>query len=133
MCKSAIYVVNTASQSVAVNGTVALGSAIRKFGCAVNLNGNSVLLDEAGYYAVDVSVTAAPTTAGTVTITLYNNGVAVPGATASAAVSTAGNPVNLSFESLVRVGCNGNTGVLTVVLSGTASTVTNIAEVVTKI
>lgn len=133
MCKSAIYVVNTAAQSVAVGGTIALGSAIRRFGCAVNLNGNSVLLDEAGYYTVDVSIVAAPTTAGTVTATLFNNGVAVPGATASAAVSTAGNPVNLSFESMVRVGCNGNTGVLNVVLTGTASTVTNIAEVVTKI
>ena len=133
MCKSAIYVVNTAAQTVAVNGTIALGSAVRRFGCAIDLNGNSVLLDEAGYYDIAISIVAEPTAAGTVTAVLYNNGVAVPGATASATAAAANDPVNLSIDGMVRVGCNGNTGVLTVVLIGTESVVTNIAEVVTKI
>lgn len=133
MSKSAIYVANTGAQAVAVGGTLSLGSIIRRFGCAVDLVGNGVNLTAPGYYAVNVSVTAAPTAIGTVTATLFDNGVAVPGATASAAVSTANNPVNLSFESLVRVLCNGGSGSLSVVLTGTAANVTNVAMVVEKL
>lgn len=133
MSKSAIYVANTGAQAVAVGGTLSLGSIIRRFGCAVDLVGNGVNLTAPGYYAVNVSVTAAPTAIGIVTATLFDNGVAVPGATASAAVSTANNPVNLSFESLVRVLCNGGSGSLSVVLTGTAANVTNVAMVVEKL
>lgn len=133
MSKSAIYVVNNSAQTLAVGNTVALGVVNRRFGCAIDLNGNSVTLDDQGYYDVNVSVTAAPTAAGTVTITLFNNGVAVPGATASNATTVGGNPVNVSFESLVRVFCGANAGALTIVLTGSAATVSNVALVVTKI
>ena len=79
------------------------------------------------------SVTAAPTAAGTVTVSLFRNNVAVPGATASAAVSTAGNPVNLSIAALVREFCCGDDSALTLVLSGAASTVSNVAVVAERI
>lgn len=133
MSRSAIYVANTGAQSVAVGGTIGLGGIVRRFGCAVDLNGNSINATEQGYYDVNVSVTAAPTVAGTVTATLFNNGVAVPGATASASVSTAGNPLNLSFESIVRVPCCGSSAALSVILTGTAATVSNVAVVVEKL
>lgn len=133
MSRSAIYVANTGAQSVPVGGIVGLGGIVRRFGCAADLNGNTVNITEPGYYDVNVSVTAAPTAVGTVTATLFNNGVAVPGATASASVSTAGNPVNLSFESVVRVPCGGNSGALSVILTGSAATVTNVAMVVEKL
>ena len=98
-CKSAIFTANTAAQTVPVGGTLALGSIIRRYGCDLNLNGNSITINgcnDAGYYDVKASITAAPTAAGTVTASLFRNGVAIPGATASAAVSTAGNPVTLT-------------------------------------
>ena len=133
MSKSAIYTANTTAQTVAAGGTIALGSIIRRFGCSVNLNGNGINLKDGGYYDVDVSVTAAPAAVGTVTVTLFRNGVAVPGATASAAVSTANNPVNLSITALVRENCCGDDSTLTLVLTGTASSVTNAAVVVEKI
>ena len=133
MSKSAIYVVNNSAQTLAVGNTVALGVVNRRFGCAIDLNGNSVTLDDQGYYDVNVSVTAAPTAAGTVTVTLFNNGVAVPGATASATAAAAGDPVNVSFESLVRVFCGASTASLTLVLTDASSTVSNVALVVTKI
>lgn len=133
MSRSAIYVANIGDQAVPVGGTVALGGIVRRFGCALDLNGNAINITEQGYYDVDISVTAEPTAAGTVTATLYNNGVAVPGATASASVSTAGNPLNLSLTSIVRVPCGGNSGSLSVILTGSASTVTNIATVVEKL
>ena len=133
MSKSAIYVVNSGAQSVPVDGTIGLGGVVRRFGCAIALSGNSVTIDEAGYYDINVSITAEPTVAGTITVTLFNNGVAVPGATASATAAAAGDPVNLSFQSVLRVFCGANTGSLTLVLTGGAANITNSAIVVNKI
>jgi hypothetical protein len=132
-CKSAIYTANTSPQSVASGGTIALGSVQRRFGDSIRLNGNGITLAERGYYDVDVSVTAAPLVAGTVVVSLYSNGVAVPGAVASGSVTTAGNPVSLSFPAIIRVACCGNPPVLTLTLTGNASTVTNAAVSVAKL
>lgn len=133
MSRSAIYTANTGSQAVAVGGNINLGGIVRRFGCAVDLNGGTINLTEPGYYDVDISITAEPTAAGTVTATLYNGGIAVPGATASATAAAAGDPVNLSVDAMVRVPCCGNSGSLSVVLSGGAATVTNIVAVVEKL
>lgn len=132
-CKSAIFVSNTGAQTVALGGTIDLGSIIRRFGCAVNLNGNGITLGASGYYKTDVSVTAAPTAAGVVTVSLYLDGVAVPGATASATAAAAGDSVVLAFPALVRLVGQNTGGALTLVLSGEASTVENVAVVVEKI
>lgn len=132
-CKSAIYTADTTAQAVAVGGTIALGTIIRRFGCAVNLNGNGITLSEPGYYDVDISITAAPTAAGVVTATLFQDGTAIPGATASGTAAAAGNPVSLSIDALVRVLCNTAASNLTLVLTGSASSVTNVAVTVEKI
>lgn len=142
MSKSAIFTANTVAQTVPVGGTLALGSIIRRYGrdncdCEIlNLNGNSITINgcnDAGYYDVKASVTAAPVAAGTVTVTLFRNGVAVPGATASAAVSTAGNSVALPIVALVREFCCGDDSSLTLVLSGATATVSNVAVVVERV
>lgn len=131
-CSSAIYTANTATQPLFVGNNIGLGTTRRRFGCAIDRNGDSIILKSAGYYEVNASITVAPTAIGTVTATLFRNGVAVPGATASAAVSTANNPVNLSIAALVREPCC-NDAALTLVLTGTNSNVTNVAVVVEKI
>ena len=132
-CKSALYAANTGAQAVAVGGAINPGGIVHRFGSCVALNGNAINIMDAGYYDVDVSVTAAPTAAGTVIITLFKDGVAVPGATSSATAAAAGNPVNLSFSALVRqcCGCAGSS--LSVLLSGAAATVTNIGVVVERV
>ena len=132
-CKSALYTANTGAQTVDVGGTINLGSIVRRFGKCVTLNGTGITIMEKGYYDVDVSVTAAPTAAGTVIVTLYKDGVAVPGATASATAAAAGDPVNLSISALIRhcSACSGTT--LTLVLTGAAASVTNVAVTVERI
>lgn len=132
-CKSALYTANTGAQDVSVGGTINLGSIVRRFGKCVSLNGAGITIMDQGYYDVDVSVTSAPTAAGTVTVTLYKDGVEVPGATASATAAAAGNPVNLSISSLIRhfCACSGTT--LTLVLTGAAASVTNVAVTVERI
>ena len=73
-----------------------------------------------------------PTAAGTVTVTLYQDGVPVPGATASTTVAAVDTTVTVPIDAVVRV-FNCNTSALTVVLTGAASTVNNIAVEVNKL
>lgn len=132
-CKSAIYTAMQTPTDVAVNGVIPLGSLIRRYGCDISLNGNAVNIIGKGYYDVDVSVTVAPTAAGTVTATLIKDGVVVPGATASANAAAAGAPVTLAFPALVRQACCASGSALSLVLTGAASTVSNVALRVQRI
>ena len=74
----------------------------------------------------------APTAAGTVTVTLVKDGVPIPGATASAAAA-AGAPTVLSFPALVRQPCCASGSALSLVLTGAAATVNNVALRVQRI
>lgn len=120
------------SPAVVSCNSLSLGSTIRRFGCSTTLSGNAIALNAPGYYDVDVSVTAIPTAAGTVSVTLFQDGVAVPGAVASATTTAATNSVNLSLSAMVRVLNGSNVSNLTLVISGAASSVTNVAVVVDK-
>lgn len=131
-CKSALYAALQTPTAVAVNGVIPLGSLIRRYGCDIGLNGNAVNLSGAGYYDVDASITANLMAAGTVTVTLYKDGLAVPGATASE-TGTASGTVNLNIPALVRQACCASGSALTLVLSGAAATVTNVALRVQRI
>lgn len=105
--KAAIYTANSTAATLGANATLPLGAIIRRYGCALDLNGNGVNLLEQGYYAVDASISYAPTAAGAVTVTLMADGVAVPGATATATAAAAGDTVNLSIVGMVKRCCNG--------------------------
>ena len=137
MSKAAIYTVNSGAQAVAVGGTINLGSIVRRFGrecCdpSINLNGSSITLNEPGYYDIDVAVTALPTAAGPVTITVFQDGSAIPGSTNTTTAAAAGNPVNVASLPMVRVRC-GSASSISVVLANGAGTVANISVKVIKI
>ena len=135
MSKSIIYTANNSAQNVAVNGTLNLGTVIRRYGCNLNLSGDAIQVAGTGYYDIDASITLAPTAAGNVTITVYKDGLLIPGATASETVAAANDLVNLSIAAVVRENCGCCDGIsnLTFVLTGTAASVTNIAVSVEKL
>ena len=132
-CKSLIYTAMQTPTAVAVNGIIPLGTIVRRYGCNCNLNGNGIAINGQGYYDVDVSVEAVPDAAGTVTVQLLKDGVAVPGATAAATVAAAADVVTLAFPATVRLGCCSTGSVLTLLLTSAASTVNNVAARVEKI
>lgn len=136
-CKSALYAAMQTPSAVAVGGVIPLGSLIRRYGCDVSLNGNAVNItggnQSAGYYDVDASLTVAPTAVGTVTVTLFKDGVAVPGATASATAAAADDALNLNITALVRQVCCAAGSALTLVLTGAAASVDNVALRVQRI
>lgn len=105
MSRSLIQVANQSVQAINENSIINLGSTQRRFGCNLRLSGNAIEVNGEGYYEVDASVSVAPTTAGAVTVALYNNGVQVPGAIAYDYASTAAEPVTVSIVSTIRHGC----------------------------
>lgn len=131
-CKSAIYTANTASTVVAVGSAIPLGSIIRRFGCGVSYNGNAISLNERGYYDIDVGVTFTAAEAGNVTITVYQDGVAVPGATATITTATT-QFESVTIPAIVRVLNSCASSQITVVVSGTAATFSNVAVTVEKL
>lgn len=133
MSKSALYTALTTPTSVSSGSIIPLGTTIRRFGCNVSQDGNTISIKGKGYFLVNVSVTAAPADVGAVTATLNKDGVPVTSATASGSVSTAANPTALPITAIVRNACDCDSSILSLVLSGQASTVQNVAVTVVKL
>mgnify|MGYP006968327047 CR=1 FL=1 len=132
MSKAAIYTANTTTNAVAVGNLIPLGSTIRRYGCNLRQDGNSINAIGAGYYLVSVSATVAPTAAGAVTITGQKDGVAIAGATGTTTAAAANAVGNIAFTTIVRnIGCNNS--ILSFVLSGTDSAVSNFAVSVVRL
>lgn len=127
-----IYTANTTAQTVPVGGTVNLGGIKRRTGCALSMSGDTITMHKSGYYDVYVGITATPTAIGTVTATLYQDGVPVSGATASATVATTDTVVSLAFPAVVRLCGECCTSNLTIVMSGVETVVNNIGMKVIK-
>ena len=134
MSKSLIQTANISSQNVAVGSNISLGSVLRRFGCNCRLNGNAIEIEGEGYYTIDVAITATPTVAGNVTVSVLKDGVVIPSATATNSVSTVGNSTTLPINTTVRLGCKcDGASSLTVVLVAGAGVVNNISMRVIKV
>lgn len=134
MSRSAIYVANVSPQNVLEDGTIGLGTIIRRFGCNLNLAGNGIQIQGAGYYDIDASIMVTPTAAGVLTIQVMKDNVPVQGATASFTVE-ADSVYTLPISALVRENCSccDSLSNLTFVLQDVAAEVNNIAVIVEKI
>ena len=133
-CKSAIYTVNSTNADVATTaGTfvqVPLGSVIRRYGSSLRLDGGSILAIGGGYFKVDASLSFTPTGAGPVSVQVRQDGMEVPGLTATAQ-ATAGNPVAIPLAGLIRNCGRDCTSALTLWVDAPGN-VTNLAIVVEK-
>lgn len=131
-CRSALYAANTAAQAVALNGNINMGSVIRRYGCNVGMSSGNAVIAGPGYYDVDTNFTFQSGAAGTAVITLYKDGIAIPGATASAYSGAANVITSVSIPAVIKNAC-GCEQTITAVLTGAAGTINNAAIVVRKI
>lgn len=131
-CNSILFTAMTSPATVAAGGDIPLGNVVRRYGCGATLRGNAISLNGEGYYDADVSVTVIPTAAGTITASLLQDGVAIPGATASATVAATDTSVTLSFPAAVRLLRYSPRATLRLTLSA-AGSVTNAAVTVRKL
>ncbi len=104
MARSLIQTANQSTQAVAAESIIGLGSTQRRYGCDLRLSGNGIEVTGNGYFTADLDVSVSPTAAGPVTVALYKNGTAIPGAIAYT-TGTAGNPVSVSINTTIRRGC----------------------------
>lgn len=131
--KSSLFTRNASSQLLAIGDTIDTGITILKTGNGIYHCGNGIVINGDGNYRILASVTAAPTGAGTITVTAYENGIAIPSATASATAG-AGEQVALPIVTSVTHYCPKNSrSVITFVVTGAAGTVSNISVDVEKI
>ncbi len=133
MSKSAIYTINTTSgTSLASGATYGPTSIVRRFGNNCQMANDGIIINGAGYYSVNATVTVVATAAGAVTASLYQNGQPIAGAIAIAQAAAVGDTVTLPITALVRLNCNCSESSLTVVMS-TAVTSQNLAFKVERI
>lgn len=140
-CKSAIYTANTTPTTLTLtaqqpSATLPLGTTIRRFGCNLQLSGSGILVDGNGYYDVNASVTVTPAAAGNYTVTLFADGVEIPGATQTVTAAAA-STITFNIPALVRLNCCGAATTLTLRLTTTATlpatvTVNNVGITVEK-
>ena len=134
MSKALIYTANTAGAEVAIGNTISVGSIIRRYGRCIDATGSAINLGGPGYYLVDVSASATAAATGDVTISLAQDGVLIPGVTATATVSTINTQtVNLKIVGIVRVMCCDSSSLTIVVGGTTAPTVVNMSVSVVKV
>lgn len=85
---------NFTSQEVITNGIINLGSVYRKFCRRINgiqtftFDGNDINLQQSGMYHITVTATFSASEAGDVVVSLFENGVAVPGVSATETITT---------------------------------------------
>lgn len=135
-CKPAIYVINTSTTPVVANATLPLTSIVRRRTSLIDLGGDAVIVSDKGYkyYLVTVNATFTAPTAGDVTLTLQQNNIAVPGATATETITTANTETrSISFQVIVKTTHCCGLDAFSVLNSGVAATFSNIAVSVAQI
>lgn len=130
--KSSLYAYNLASQTVTAGGPILFTNS-NVTGCSIKqaTTSNSEIINP-GLYDVSVSASVATTgTAGNISIQLFQNGVAVPGAisTANSTAATDVEAVSFSVPIVINPNCcavsNNLPTDLSVVVTGVSATVTN--------
>lgn len=130
-CKSALYMANTALQTVSVGSVINFGSIIRRFGQNLNGSGSSVELMGVGYYDIDANFNLVGTSVGNVIITLYKDGSPIVGATQTVSVAV-GDSYAVSIPCLVREKCCcGST--ITAMVTGESVNISNATITVEKV
>lgn len=130
MCRAIIYAANTNSQTVDDGRVINFGNIVRRYGCNCNVSGGNVIVSGTGYYEIDTDFTFQSGGDGTAVITLYQDGVEIPGGKASLSVAT-DLIYAVSVPAVIRQRC-GCDSTIRAILSGVSGTFTNAAIVVDK-
>jgi len=122
-----IFMTTTVTTDVAANAVIPLTTITRKRGCALQSANNAITLAKVGYYKVSGTVTFTAATTGDYSIGLFRNGTQTLGIESGVTVSTADQTKTLPIEGIVRAFCGEFAPTVTLVNTGTAMTITNVA------
>lgn len=134
--KSTLMAINTAPQTIPVNGFLEY-TASSKTGCSINFtNGSNAIHLNCGLYQINVSAEVLGTDAGEGILQLLRNGAVIPGAEGGATL-TVGDISNIAFSAIIDVPpscrCVNNSTMLQIQLLNVAATVNNVVVTVVKL
>ncbi len=138
---------NFASQEVIENGIVNLGTVYRRYCRRINGNrtfefdNSEIVLQQTGLYHITAVATASGAVAGDITLSLYENGLAIPGAVSTETITTPDTEFRtLTIDYYVLVdsasvlGCTSTVQkAITLVNTGIEATYTNVVVNVDKV
>ena len=138
---------NVTTQDVVVNGNVELGSVYRRYCKRINgtrtfdFIGEDVILQQNGIYHITITAVVSAAEARNVTLSLFENGVAAPGAFATETITTPTTELRtltIDYYALVDttcvLGCNSTVAKeLSLVNTGIAATYTNVVMNIDKV
>ena len=130
---------NSTAQAVDVGAAYVFDTNRIVTGCTVGHipGATSFTLNKSGYYYVTFNTTFTTEATGNVIVELQNGGTAVPGATATETITTAGDVKSISFATIIKVlpSCCAidNTATLTFVVDGIALNATTATVQITKL
>ena len=129
--KSLLYTTNGSAQVVIAGGTTLnVGSVIRRYGNNANVVDGNVAVQGSGFYNIDAHIDISADAIGTMTITLYKDGIAIPGASTTISTEATGR-YSIEIPATIRqVCCQMST--ITIEVSGGAGTVNSVSVRVVK-
>ena len=128
-----IELVNTTQISLTANQQIPVGGVTAQSNSSATLTNDSIQINRPGYYGVSGQFTVTGTAAGDVTVQLYANGSAIPGALATETLTEGGN-ATLNLSKVVKVlPSNSSSKVALTFKTSTACTLTNAVTEVQRI
>lgn len=126
---ASIFVGTPTAATVAAGGTLPITSIFRRqCGCITQQGADSVILSRPGYYRITATVTFTAPATGVATLTLTQDGQAVPGITASNTIATATTEVStIAVSGIVRVACCSGSSALQLLNAGVAINSSNVS------
>ncbi len=132
MSKSVIYTALTTSTPITNGSIIPLGSIVRRYGCNLDLNGNTIETCGCGYYKVTAVATISAESTTPITVSLQEDGVQVIGASSTITVAGTSDETVLTVIGVVRNKCD-KSSALSFVLTGADATIDNMALIVEKL
>ena len=134
--KSAQVAVNTTAQNVVAAGTTVnvLGNMVTDTGCSIATNNTGFKINASGLYNIRYAITFTAEAAGTLTIQLFKDGVALPCTLVQDTVADASTYTVIVEAPAIVVGtcCNICTNI-TAIVSGVAGTVNYVCASVVRL
>lgn len=135
-CASGIYTVYTGSTAIPTGGYLPAGTTVRRYGKNLAQAGDGILLDGAGYYLINanVAVTGAGTgtTAGTVTLTLTEDGTPIQGGLSSVTIAP-DSIETITVHAIVRKKCCDTPTTIQIKNTGVNVTINQVSSTVIKV
>ncbi len=135
-CASGIYTVYTGSTAVPTDGYLPVGTTVRRYGKNLAQAGDGILLDGAGYYLINANVVVTGagtgTTAGTVTLTLTEDGTPIQGGLSSVTIAP-DSIETITVHAIVRKKCCDTPTTIQIKNTGVNVTINQVSSTVIKV